>query len=72
MPLRLTFHTLRLIRRSRYLLLLVALSTLLVAYPFWGRDMTGLATFDIMLWRVLLGGLRALHRNRRLLLIALV
>ena len=58
-------------RRSRYLLLLVALLILLVAYPFWGRDVVGLATFDIMLWGVLLGGLRALHRNRGLLRIAL-
>jgi hypothetical protein len=52
------------IRRSRYLLLLVA-------YPFWGRDMVGLATFDVMLWGVLLGGLWALHRHRGLLRIAL-
>lgn len=66
-----TFHLLRVIRRSRYLLLLIALSILLVAYPFWGRDIIGLATFDIMLWGVLLGGLWALHRDRRLLRIAL-
>jgi hypothetical protein len=59
------------IRRSRYLLLLVALSILLVAYPFWGRDVVGLATFDIMLWGVLRRGLWALHRHRGLLRIAL-
>ncbi len=68
----LTFHVLRVIRRSRYLLLLVALSVLLVAYPFWGRDVIGLATFDIMLWGVLLGGLWALHRHPGLLRVALV
>lgn len=68
----LTFHVLRVIRRSRYLFLLISLSILLVAYPFWGRDIVGLATFDIMLWGVLLGGLWALHRDRRLLRIALV
>jgi len=66
-----TFHVLRVIRRSRYLFLLIALSILLVAYPFWGRDVIGLATFDIMLWSVLLGGLWALHRDPRLLGIAL-
>ena len=71
MPWRLTFHTLRVIRRSRYLLLLIALSVLLIVYPFWRRDVIGLATFDIMLWGVLLGGLWALHRERRLLRIAL-
>lgn len=67
----LNFNALRVIRRSRYLLLLAALSILLVAYPFWGRDVVGLATFDIMLWGVLLGGLWALHSNWRLLRIAL-
>jgi hypothetical protein len=71
MPWHLTFHALRVIRRSRYLLLLIALLVLLVAYPFWGRDVVGLATFDIMLWGVLLGGLWALHRNRGLLRVAL-
>jgi len=71
MPWHLTFHALRVIRRSRYLLLLIALLALLVAYPFWGRDVVGLATFDIMLWGVLLGGLWALHRNRGLLRVAL-
>jgi hypothetical protein len=39
------------------LLLLIALLALLVAYPSWGRDVVGLATFDIMLWGVLVGGL---------------
>lgn len=71
MPWRLTFHMLRVIRRSRYLLLLIALSVLLVAYPFWGRDVVGLATFDIMLWGVLLAGLWALHENPGVLRIAL-
>jgi len=69
---RLSFRILRTIRGSRYLLLLLALSTLLVAYPFWGRDVVGLATLDLVLWGVLLGGLWALHRDRRLLRVALV
>jgi len=67
---RLTFHALQRVRRSRYLLLLGALSILLVAYPFWGRDVIGLATFDLMLWGVLLGGLWAVHRNGRLIRVA--
>lgn len=71
MPWRLTYHLLKVIRRSRYLLLLIALSILLVAYPFWARDIIGVATFDLMLWGVLLGGLWALHRERKLLRIAL-
>lgn len=71
MPFRLSFHILRIIRRSRYLLLLIALSLLLIVYPFWGRDIIGLATFDIMLWGVLLGGLWAIHRQRSLLRFAL-
>ncbi len=70
MPLRLTFRALRTIRSSRYLLLLIALTTLLTLYPFWGRDVVGLATFDLVFWGVLLGGLWALHRTRRLLGIA--
>ena len=65
-----TFHVLRMIRRSRYLLLMAALCVLLVAYPFWGRNIIGLATFDIMLWGVLLAGLWALHRDPKLLRIA--
>jgi len=71
MPWKLTVDVLRVIQRSRYLLLLIALSVLLIAYPFWSRDVVGLATFDIMLWGVLLGGLWALHRNPGLLRIAL-
>ena len=54
-------------QRSRYLLLLVALLVLLVAYPFWPRGIVGLATFDIMLWGVLLAGLWALHCHDRLM-----
>lgn len=68
---RLSFGLLRTIRCSRYLLLLLALSTLLVAYPFWGRDVIGLATLDLVLWGVLLGGLWVLHQDRRLLRVAL-
>jgi hypothetical protein len=41
---RLRFGRLRTIRGSRYLLLLLSLSALLVAYPFWSRDVIGLAT----------------------------
>ncbi|MCG8426903.1 MAG: ion channel [Chromatiales bacterium] len=71
MALQLTVQFVGAIRNSRYLLLLIALSTLLTAYPFWGRDVIGLATFDIMFWGVLLGGLWTLYHDKKSLHIGL-
>ena len=56
--------------RSPYFLLLLARGTLLLVYPFWDRDLSGLATLDILLWGVMLSSLYVLSRDRRLFLTA--
>ncbi|MCP3870239.1 MAG: hypothetical protein GY703_19525 [Gammaproteobacteria bacterium] len=45
---------------GRFLFLTLALFTLLLAYPFWGRDALGLASFDLVFWGVLLASIYAI------------
>lgn len=57
--------------RSQYFALLVILSFLLLAYPFWPRNVLGLATLDIVLWGLLIASIHAVHHSRALFRIAL-
>ncbi len=56
---------------GHFFLLSLALLVLLLAYPFWGRDAFGLATFDLVLWGVLLASVYAVSRKRWALLVGL-
>ncbi|MES9876709.1 MAG: ion channel [Candidatus Sedimenticola sp. PURPLELP] len=57
---------------SQYFALLVALSLLLLVYPFWPRDILGLATLDVLLWGVLIASIYAVSHSRPLFRFALL
>ncbi|OOZ35716.1 hypothetical protein [Solemya velesiana gill symbiont] len=58
--------------RSQYFGLLLVLTLMLLAYPFWPRDILGLATLDILLWGVLLASIYAVSHSKFLLRVALL
>lgn len=57
--------------RSPYLLLLSVLGILLLVYPFWNRDLGGIATLDLLLWGVLLASLYVINQNKQVFRFAL-
>ena len=59
------------ILHGHFFLLTLALAVLLLAYPFWGRDVWGLASFDLVFWGVLLTSVYSVGRKRWLLLMGL-
>jgi hypothetical protein len=58
--------------RSQYFALLSVLTLLLLAYPFWPRNILGIATLDVVLWGVLIAAIYAVSHSRALLSTALV
>jgi hypothetical protein len=56
--------------RSQYFALLSVLTLLLLVYPFWPRNILGLATLDVVLWGVLITSIYAVSHSRLLLMIA--
>ncbi|MES9957741.1 MAG: potassium channel family protein [Sedimenticola sp.] len=58
--------------RSQYFALLLVLTLMLMVYPFWPRDILGLATLDVLLWGVLLASIYAVSHSQTLLRIALL
>lgn len=48
---------------GRYLLLSLALFTLLMAYPFWDRSALGIASFDLVFWGVILSSIYTISRR---------
>jgi uncharacterized membrane protein HdeD (DUF308 family) len=45
--------------------LLSVLGILLLVYPFWNRDLGGIATLDLLLWGVLLASLYVINQNKQ-------